>query len=92
MEQSQKLFWTIKETAEVQRESVWTTKMKLRAGLYRAVKDGRRTKVLPESVLEYNAGLPVATFAPPTRGSTTPADKSLPHVKRHYRRRHMIGA
>jgi hypothetical protein len=50
-------------------ESVWTTKDKLRRGIYRAKKSGRRTLIEFASVKAAAEALPTATFAPPRRRS-----------------------
>jgi hypothetical protein len=81
MELSQKLFWSIKETAEISGESTWKVKNLLRLGTYRARKSGRRTLVEVASVMERAESLPIATF------TQIPAEK--PQVKRPYRRRVM---
>ena len=46
-------------------ESPWTVKHKLRLGMYRARKSGRRTLVEMASVKQHLAALPDAKFAPP---------------------------
>jgi hypothetical protein len=84
------LFVSIKEVAEMTGESTWTVKDLLRRGIYKARKAGRRTLVEFESVKQRADSLPIAQFAPPSRGSATsrtPAEKAQPEVKRPYRRR-----
>ncbi len=76
------LLWSIAEAAQATGESIWSVKQRLRAGIYRAKKSGKRTLVVPESVKEYAAGLPDATFAPLPK---TPLDPQK--AKRAYRRR-----
>lgn len=46
-------------------ESVWTVKQRLRAGIYRARKSGRRTLVELKSIKEHVATLPPAEFKKP---------------------------
>jgi hypothetical protein len=58
-------FLSIEATAAYMAESIWTTKDKLRRGVYRAKKSGRRTLVEFESVKAAAAALPDAKFAPP---------------------------
>jgi hypothetical protein len=57
--------WSIKYTADQTGESEWSVKNKLRRGLYEAVKSGRRTIILPNSVRRYFHTLPVAQYVPP---------------------------
>ena len=70
---SDDLGWSIKKTAEKTSESEWKVKQKLRAGVYRAKKSGRRTIILPESVEANFRNLPDAQFAPPRQKKTTTA-------------------
>jgi hypothetical protein len=58
-------FLSIAATAVFMAESVWTTKNKLRLGIYRGKKSGRRTLIEFPSVKAHAAALPVARFAPP---------------------------
>jgi hypothetical protein len=71
MHPMEKLTGRIAEVAALTGESEWVVKDKLRTGRYRAVKDGRMTKVIWSSVVaDFNA-LPDAKFAPPRpRGAT----------------------
>jgi hypothetical protein len=61
----EKLGGSIREVSEATGESTWKVKDKLRRGVYRASKSGRRTIVEWQSVTEAWAGLPIAKFAPP---------------------------
>jgi hypothetical protein len=63
------LYASIKEIAARTGESEWTVKDKLRRGVYRAKKSGRRTLVLWDSVKEHLAALPDAKFMQPTRAA-----------------------
>jgi len=56
---------SIKKTAEVTGESEWAVKNKLRHGIYRGRKSGRRTIVIYESVKTAWESLPAAKFAAP---------------------------
>ena len=59
---------SIADAAKMTGESTWTVKMKLRQGIYRAKKSGRRTIIIFESVKAHWATLPDAKFlAPPER-------------------------
>jgi hypothetical protein len=61
---------SIADVSAMTGESVWTVKMKLRSGVYRAKKSGRRTIIIYQSVKEAWASLPEATFlAPPRRAA-----------------------
>jgi hypothetical protein len=60
-------FLSINATAAFMAESVWTTKDKLRRGIYVAQKSGRRTLISFASVKTHAGSLPAATFAPPRR-------------------------
>lgn len=60
-----KLRWSIATTADKTDESQWTVKNKLRLGIYRAVKSGRRTLIDPASVQEHIENLPPAKFSRP---------------------------
>jgi len=75
---------SIGETAKMTSLSEWSVKQKLRAGIYRAKKDGRRTLIFVASVLDDARNLPDAVFAPPSRPVSAPQQ---PKPKRHYRRR-----
>lgn len=55
---------SINRTAEITGESTWTVKQKLRAGIYKAKKSGRRTLVTFASIRAAWERLPDATFAP----------------------------
>jgi hypothetical protein len=57
---------SIKETAAITGESVWTVKKKLRDGTYSAKKSGRRTIVVYTSIEAAWNALPDATFQAPT--------------------------
>jgi hypothetical protein len=61
----EKLAASIQEIADTTGQSVWTVKDKLRRGVYRGRKSGRRTLVEFASVKEAWLNLPVAKFAPP---------------------------
>jgi hypothetical protein len=63
----EKLAGSIKEIADATGESTWTVKDKLRRGVYRGRKSGRRTLVEFASVKEAWLDLPEARFAPPRR-------------------------
>jgi hypothetical protein len=67
----EKLAGSIKEIADATGESTWTVKDKLRRGVYRGRKSGRRTLVELASVKEAWQNLPVATFAPPRRSRSS---------------------
>ena len=72
MNRDDELGWSIRKTAENTSESIWRVKDRLRRGQYRAVKAGRRTIVLPDSVREVFATFPPARFTPPRpRKATT---------------------
>jgi hypothetical protein len=58
---------SIADVAAMTGESVWTVKQKLRLGIYKAKKSGRRTIIVYESVKTAWADLPEAKFLPPTR-------------------------
>jgi hypothetical protein len=58
---------SIADVAAMTGESVWTVKQKLRLGIYKAKKSGRRTIIVYESVKAAWADLPEAKFLPPTR-------------------------
>jgi excisionase family DNA binding protein len=60
---------TIRDAARYTAESVWTVNKKLRLGIYRALKSGRRTLVEFETVKRHLATLPPAKFAKPVRKS-----------------------
>jgi hypothetical protein len=60
-------FLSIRATSVFMSESIWTTKDKLRRGIYVAQKSGRRTLINFASVKAHAASLPAATFAPPRR-------------------------
>jgi hypothetical protein len=60
-------FMSIRAVAAFMAESVWTTKQKLRSGIYRAKKSGRRTLIEFASVKAAAESLPVAKFAPVRR-------------------------
>jgi hypothetical protein len=60
----------IKDTAEYSSESQWVVKDKLRRGIYKARKSGRRTLIEFASVKSHLADLPAAKFAPPPRKSS----------------------
>jgi len=77
------VFVSIDEAAAMTSESQWTVKQKLRAGIYRAKKSGRRTLILVASILEHASNLPDAVFAPPSRAAVS----APPKPRRHYRRR-----
>lgn len=77
--------WSIKQAAEATGESQWTVKQRLRAGVYKAKKSGRRTLVMPDSVRAYVASLPDAIFKAPTKPAI-----DQPKPKRGYRRRSMV--
>jgi hypothetical protein len=59
------LFVSIREAARLMGESVWSTKMRLRAGIYVGRKSGRRTLVAYNSLKKYADGLPAAVYQPP---------------------------
>jgi len=58
------LVLSIADTAKVTSESEWTVKDKLRKGVYRARKSGRRTLIEFSSIREHWESLPRAKFAP----------------------------
>jgi hypothetical protein len=58
-------FLSVKFVAAYMAESVWTTKNKLRLGIYRVKKSGRRTLIGFDSVKRHAASLPDASFAAP---------------------------
>lgn len=59
---SDDLGWSIKATAAKTSEAPCTVRNYLRDGHYEAVKRGRRTIILPDSVRRYWATLPKAKF------------------------------
>jgi hypothetical protein len=73
----EKLAGSIKEIADATGESAWTVKDKLRRGVYRGRKSGRRTLVEFASVKEAWLNLPVATFAPPRRRRSQSAQPEI---------------
>ncbi len=56
---------SISDVAALTSECEWSVKRKLREGIYRAKKSGRRTLIELASVRGYVASLPEAKFAPP---------------------------
>jgi hypothetical protein len=54
-----------KETAEVERIGLWEVYRRLRTGEYQAVKDGKFTKIIYESIKRRRSQLPAARFSPP---------------------------
>jgi hypothetical protein len=54
----------------------------LGAGLLKAVKDGPRVMVLIDSIKAYQASLPVASFAPPSKLSSAANSAKLPRRRR----------
>jgi hypothetical protein len=58
---------SINDVAKMTGESSWTVKHKLRLGIYKAKKSGRRTIIVYSSVKQHFANLPEAKFLPPTR-------------------------
>jgi hypothetical protein len=66
-ETTEPLSLSIAKTAELTGESEWTVKQKLRSGVYKAKKSGRRTLISYESIKTAWADLPAAKFSPPTR-------------------------
>jgi hypothetical protein len=58
-------FLSISDAATYTAESEWTVKDKLRRGIYRAKKSGRRTLIIFSTVKDHLASLPDAKFAPP---------------------------
>jgi hypothetical protein len=58
---------SIADVAAMTGESAWTVKQKLRLGIYKAKKSGRRTIIIYQSVKEGWESLPEAKFLPPTR-------------------------
>jgi hypothetical protein len=62
---------SIKKVAEITGESPWQVKEKLRRGIYRAKKSGRRTVVTFESVEAAWNALPDAKFKPSKRHKHT---------------------
>jgi hypothetical protein len=58
------LYISIASAAKLSDESPWAVKARLRTGVYRARKSGRRTLVELASVKAYLASLPVAKFRP----------------------------
>jgi hypothetical protein len=56
---------SIADVAAMTGESQWTVKQKLRSGIYRAKKSGRRTIIVFESVKQAWANLPEAKFLAP---------------------------
>jgi hypothetical protein len=65
--ETDELGWSIDTTAHKTAESDWTVKQKLRNGIYKAVKSGRRTLIIPASVRAHFASLPAATYLPPRK-------------------------
>jgi len=70
------LGWSPNKTSKKTGESRWTVNNHLRLGHYRAKKSGRRTLIIPDSVREYWATLPDATYAPPRQRSQTTQTKT----------------
>jgi hypothetical protein len=64
---SEPKFLSIIDVARFTAESQWTVKAKLRAGIYRAKKSGRRTLVVFDTVKRHMAELPDVKFAAPPR-------------------------
>jgi hypothetical protein len=62
-------YLSIAETAIYTAESEWTVKDKLRRGIYKAKKSGRRTLVEMTSIKAHLANLPDAVFAKPSRAA-----------------------
>lgn len=58
---------SIADVAAMTSELQWTVKQKLRSGVYRAKKSGRRTIIIYQSVKEAWANLPEAEFLAPRR-------------------------
>jgi hypothetical protein len=63
------LGWSVQKTSEKTGESRWMVWEHLRRGDYEAVKSGRRTIILPDTVRRHWATKPRATFAPPRQRS-----------------------
>jgi hypothetical protein len=61
-------FISMNDAARYTGESLWTVKERLRSGIYKAKKAGRRTLVVFASVKEYADKLPDAEFGPAMRG------------------------
>jgi hypothetical protein len=61
----EKITGSINYVARITGESDWAVKNKLRLGLYRAKKSGRRTLILLDSVRQAVASLPDAEFSRP---------------------------
>jgi hypothetical protein len=59
---------SIADASVLTSECEWRVKEKLRLGIYRAKKSGRRTIIDFQSIKEHWAALPEAKFLPPTRG------------------------
>ena len=66
---------SIKNASAYTGESEWTTKQRIRLGIYEAVKSGRRTLVLFSSVKAYVHNLPRAKLQPLPRERNTEASK-----------------
>jgi hypothetical protein len=58
-------YLSVNDVAKFTAESPWTVKNKLRLGIYRALKSGRRTLVEFETVKRHLATLPPAKFTKP---------------------------
>ena len=56
---------SIHDAADYTGESEWTVKQRLRDGVYKAKKSGRRTLIIFDTIKNYVATLPDAKFAPP---------------------------
>jgi hypothetical protein len=64
---------SIADAALYTSESEWTVKERLRQGVYRAKKSGRRTLVILDSVKAYVASLPDAKFRAGRQPKRVPA-------------------
>jgi hypothetical protein len=58
---------SIADAARYTGESEWTVKHRLRLGIYKAKKSGRRTLVIFATVKTHTKSLPDAMFAPPAQ-------------------------
>jgi hypothetical protein len=58
------VFVSIADAANITGESEWTVKQRLREGIYKAKKSGRRTLIVFDTIKSYIASLPDAKFAP----------------------------
>jgi len=69
------LGWSKKKTALTTSESEWAVGEHLRLGHYQAVKRGRRTIIIPATVKEYWATLPIAKLGTNNNSESQPRKK-----------------